>query len=61
MCVTSLLCGPQADLWLFYRFLRKRFFLSYKGIKRENLTADRERKGELVPVLLRITAKPERV
>ena len=25
------------------------------------LTADRERKGKLVPALLRITAKPERV
>ena len=26
MCVTSLLCGPRADLWLFYGFLCKRFF-----------------------------------
>ena len=23
MCVTSLLCGPRADLWLFYGFLCK--------------------------------------
>jgi len=22
MCVTSLLCGPQADLWPFYGFFR---------------------------------------
>ena len=27
MCVTSLLCGPQADLWLFYGFLCKQFSL----------------------------------
>ena len=27
MCVTSLLCGPQADLWPFYGFLCKRFSL----------------------------------
>ena len=27
MCVTSLPCGPRADLWPFYRFLCKRFFL----------------------------------
>ena len=25
-CVTSLLCGPRADLWPFYGFLCKRFF-----------------------------------
>ena len=25
MCVTSLLCGPRADLWPFYGFLCKRF------------------------------------
>ena len=27
MCVTSLLCGPQADLWPFYGFSCKRFSL----------------------------------
>ena len=27
MCVTSLLCGPPADLWPFYGFLCKRFSL----------------------------------
>ena len=30
MCVTSLLFGPRADLWPFYGFLRKRFFLYIK-------------------------------
>ena len=30
MCVTSLLCGPRADLWLFYGFLCKRFSLYIK-------------------------------
>ena len=27
MCVTSLLCGPRADLWPFYGFLCKRLSL----------------------------------
>ena len=27
MCVSSLLCGPRADLWPFYGFLCKRFSL----------------------------------
>ena len=27
MCVTSLPCGPRADLWPFYGFLCKRFSL----------------------------------
>ena len=27
MCVTSLLCGPRADLWPIYGFLCKRFSL----------------------------------
>ena len=30
MCVTSLLCGPPADLWPFYGFLCKRFSLYIK-------------------------------
>ena len=30
MCVTSLLCGPRADLWPFYGFLCKRFSLYIK-------------------------------
>ena len=30
MCVTSLLCSPQADLWAFYGFLCKRFSLYIK-------------------------------
>ena len=30
MCVTSLLCGPWADLWPFYGFLCKRFSLYIK-------------------------------
>ena len=33
MCVTSLLCGPQADLWPFYGFLC-RWFSLYKGLPR---------------------------
>ena len=28
MCVTSLLCGPRADLWSFYGLYCKRFSLS---------------------------------
>ena len=32
MCVTSLLCGPRADLWPFYGFLCKRFSL-YSSLK----------------------------
>ena len=36
MCVTSLLCGPRADLWPFYGFLCKRFVL--------NLYIEQERK-----------------
>ena len=31
MCVTSLLCGPRAELWPFYGFLCKRFSLD-KGL-----------------------------
>ena len=31
MCVTSLLCGPRADLWPFYGFLCKRFSLYIKA------------------------------
>ena len=30
MCVTSLLCGPRADLWPFYGFLCKLFSLYLK-------------------------------
>ena len=30
ICVTSLLCGPRADLWPFYGFLFKRFSLYIK-------------------------------
>ena len=30
MCVTSLLCGPRANLWPFYGFLCKRFSLYIK-------------------------------
>ena len=30
MCVTSLLCGPRADLWPFYGFLCKRFSVYIK-------------------------------
>ena len=30
MCVMSLLCGPQADLWPFYGFLCKLFSLYIK-------------------------------
>ena len=30
MCVTPLLCGPRADLWLFCGFLCKRFSLYIK-------------------------------
>ena len=33
MCVTSLLCGPRADLWPFYGFLCKRFSLYTRGKK----------------------------
>ena len=37
MCVTSLLCGPRADLWPFYGFLYQRFYkdLSYSLISEE--------------------------
>ena len=31
-CVTSLLCGPRANLWPFYGFLGKRFSLYIKEI-----------------------------
>ena len=31
MCVTSLLCDPWADLWLFYGLYRKRFSLYIKA------------------------------
>ena len=31
MCVTSLLCGPWADLWPFYGLYCKRFSLLYQG------------------------------
>ena len=41
MCVTSFLCGPQADLWLFYGFLCKRFSLCIKVLP---LYTDIERK-----------------
>ena len=34
MCVTSLLCGPRADLWSFYGFLCKRFS-QFKPLYRE--------------------------
>ena len=32
MCVTSLLCGPQADLWQFHCVLCKRFSLPYESL-----------------------------
>ena len=35
MCVTSLLCGPRADLWPFYGFLCKRFSLYNLYIERK--------------------------
>ena len=35
MSVTSLLCGPRADLWPFYGFLCKRFSLFLKVLHRE--------------------------
>ena len=38
MCVTSLLCGPRADLWTFYGFLCKRFSL-YIKVKKTHKTA----------------------
>ena len=42
MCVTSLLCGSQADLWPFYGFLCKRFSLcilkSFLHIERKPFT-----------------------
>ena len=34
MCVTSLLCGPRADLWPFYGFLCERFSLYVKKTKK---------------------------
>ena len=36
MCVTSLLCGPRADLWPFYGFLCKRFSLFTKKTERKD-------------------------
>ena len=38
MCVTSLLCGPRAELWPFYVFLCKRFSLSARGPHRRDVT-----------------------
>ena len=39
MCVTSLLCGPRADLWPFYEFLCiVNGFLSYLFIERHILS-----------------------
>ena len=32
MCVTSLVCGPQADLWQFNGILCKRFSLQYESV-----------------------------
>ena len=32
MCLTSLLCGPRADLWPFYGILCKPFSLYNKGL-----------------------------
>ena len=34
-CVTSLLCGPRADLWPFYGFFGKRFSLINLYIERK--------------------------
>ena len=36
VCVTSLLCGPRADLWPFYGFLCKRFSLFTKKTERKD-------------------------
>ena len=32
MCVTSLLCGPRANLWPFYGFLCKRFSSEFTAV-----------------------------
>ena len=34
MCVTSLLCGPRADLWPFYGFLSEKRFSLYIKVKK---------------------------
>ena len=39
MCVTSLLCGPWADLWPFYGFLCKRLSLYIKVYLKTHKTA----------------------
>ena len=50
MCVTSLLCGPRADLWTFSGFLCKRFYLYIKvypgggGTPTHNLSTESESK-----------------
>ena len=59
MCVTSLLCGPLADLWLFYGLYCKRFSLSTlcKGLPRLGTPAkrpDRSTGGKRPIVLLSI-------
>ena len=33
MCVTSLLCGPRADLWPFYGFLCERFSVNRSKVR----------------------------
>ena len=41
MCVTSLLCGPWADLWPFYGLYCKRVSFSNKGLPRLGTPAKR--------------------
>ena len=50
MCVTSLLCGPWADLWPFYGLCRKRFSHKIKvyqgwGLKQSGPTDPPKEKG----------------
>ena len=47
MCVTSLLCGPRADLWPFYGLLCKRFSLSAEDIV-DDFAASGNRRIELL-------------
>ena len=47
MCVTTLLCGPRADLWPFYGLLCKRFSLSAEDIV-DDFAASGNRRIELL-------------
>ena len=63
MCVTSLLCGPRANLWPFYGFLWKRFSL-YEGLPRLGTPAklcidvNESKRLSLIPSVSNLSLKP---